>query len=58
MGDKTSYRRLNAHIKPRDPMAHELENPLYHQRRVEGMQHKKKRRKHKIDMEDEDENYS
>lgn len=57
MGDKTSYRRLHQTGKLRDPMAHELENPLYHQRRIEGMQ-KKTRRKTKIELEEDDENYS
>lgn len=33
MGDKTSHRRK--HLKPRDPMALELEEPIYRQRKVE-----------------------
>lgn len=37
MSDKTSYRRKN--IKPRDPMATDLENPIYRQRRVERRRH-------------------
>ena len=52
MSDKTSHRRK--HRKTRDPMAQELENPIFRQRRVERKRRDKERFVNYVDEEDEE----